>query len=250
MHRFFVSPEVLAAGEVLLAGTLARRIGRVLRLKPGDSVLLFDGSGLEYEVGLQDVGPREVWGRIVGKRPGRPEPRLRLILYQSLIKGERFDWVLEKGTELGVGTFVPLLCHRNVVRPPGERAGRIDRWRRVVVEAAEQCGRGVVPEVAPVAALEAALPAAAGLRLLPWEGERSLGLRGLLRQEFTETEGADRPSVSIFVGPEGGFTEQEVALARQAGVCTVSLGSRTLRSETAGIAAAAAILYELGELGA
>ncbi len=250
MHRFFVPPEVLAADDVLLEGPLARRIGRVLRLKPGDTVFLFDGSGLEYEVELGGVGAREVRARIVDRRPGRPEPRLRLVLYQSLIKGERFDWVLEKGTELGVSVFVPLLCQRNVMRPPGERTGRSERWRRVVVEAAEQCGRSVVPAVAPVAPLEAALGAATGLRLLPWEGERSLGLRGLLRQGFVEAEAADPPSVSIFVGPEGGFTEEEVACARRAGVRTVSLGPRILRSETAGIVAAAAVLYELGELGA
>lgn len=250
MHRFFVAPEALATGDVLLADALARRIARVLRLKAGDSVLLFDGSGLEYEVSLEKVGDREVRGRIVDRRPGRPEPRLRLVLYQSLIKGERFDWVLEKGTELGVGAFVPLLCERNVVRPAGARAGRIERWRRVVVEAAEQCGRSVVPEVAPVADLETALSGATGLRILPWEGERSLSLRALLREESARAEVARERSVSVFVGPEGGFTEEEVSTAQRAGVRTVSLGPRILRSETAGIAAAAAVLYELGELGA
>jgi len=250
VYRFFVAPEVLATDDVLLANAQARRIGRVLRLKAGDSVLLFDGSGLEYEVSLESVGDREVRGRIVGKRPGRPEPRLLLVLYQSLIKGERFDWVLEKGTELGVSAFVPLLCERNVVRPAGARAGRVERWRRVVVEAAEQCGRSVVPQVAPAAALEEALRSATGLRLLPWEGERSQGLRALLRQESAALGKARQPSLSIFIGPEGGFTEEEVSTAQRAGVRTVSLGPRILRSETAGIAAAAAVVYEFGELGA
>jgi 16S rRNA (uracil1498-N3)-methyltransferase len=247
MHRFFVSPEVLARDEVILEGHLAHRIARVLRLKVGHDIVLFDGGGLEHEVRLEEVGPGEVRGRIVQRRRGQAEPRTRLVLYQSLIKGERFDWVLEKGTELGVSVFVPLICHRNVVRPAGERAGRAERWRRVVVEAAEQCGRGVVPEVAPVADLETALSDAQGLRILPWEGERSLGLREVLRQAAAETQGADRPIVSVFVGPEGGFTEEEVDAARKAGVRMVSLGPRILRSETAGIAAAAVILYELGD---
>jgi len=108
----------------------------------------------------------------------------------------------------------------------------------------------VVPQVAPATALEEALRAATGLRLLPWEGERSQGLRALLRQDSAALGKAHQPSASIFIGPEGGFTEEEVSLAQRAGVRTVSLGPRILRSETAGIAAAAAVLYELGELGA
>jgi 16S rRNA (uracil1498-N3)-methyltransferase len=249
-HRFFVPPEALTGDQVSLEGDLAHRLSRVLRLKPSATIVLLDGSGLEYETRLETVAPRRVTGTVVARRPGRAEPRVRLVLYQSLIKGERFDWVLEKGTELGVAAFVPLLSRRNVVRPAPERSGRPERWRRVVREAAEQCGRSVLPDVLPAQGLEEALTEAADLRLLPWEGEDALGLAAALRQARPALEAVEHPTVAIFIGPEGGFSVEEVALARQAGAQVVSLGRRILRSETAGIVAAAAVLYELGELGA
>jgi len=253
LHRFFVHPDVFSGDEVRLEGDLAHRLSRVLRLEASAAVVLLDGSGLEYETRLDVVGPQRVTGTVLGRRPGRAEPRVRLVLYQSLVKGERFDWVLEKGTELGVAAFVPLLSRRNVVRAaPGRqgRQGRPERWHRVVREAAEQCGRCVLPEILSAKSLKEALSEAANLRLLPWEGEEALGLAAALRQARPALEAAEHPTVAVLIGPEGGFDVEEVALARQAGVQVVSLGRRILRSETAGIVAAAAVLYELGELGA
>jgi 16S rRNA (uracil1498-N3)-methyltransferase len=248
-HRFFVHRDVFSGDEVRLEGDLAHRLSRVLRLEAGAAVVLLDGSGLEYETRLDVVGPHRVTGTVVGRRPGRPEPRVRLLLYQSLVKGERFDWVLKKGTELGVVAFVPLLLQRNVVRAAPERPGRHERWHRVVREAAEQCGRCVLPEVLPAEGLEKALARAADLRLLPWEGEEAMGLAAALRRARPALEAAERPTTAVLIGPEGGFADEEVALAREAGAQVVSLGRRILRSETAGIVAAAAVLYELGELG-
>jgi 16S rRNA (uracil1498-N3)-methyltransferase len=119
----------------------------------------------------------------------------------------------------------------------------------VVREAAEQCGRCVLPEVLPAEGLEEALSEAADLRLLPWEGEEALGLAAALRRARPALEAVERPTVAVLIGPEGGFAAEEVALARRAGAQVVSLGRRILRSETAGVVAAAAVLYELGELG-
>jgi 16S rRNA (uracil1498-N3)-methyltransferase len=249
LHRFFVHPDVFSGDEVRLEGDLAHRLSRVLRLEAGATVVLLDGSGLEYETRLDVVGPQRVTGTVLGRRPGRAEPRVRLVLYQSLVKGERFDWVLEKGTELGVAAFVPLLSRRNVVRAAPGRQGRPERWHRVVREAAEQCGRCVLPEILSAKSLKEALSEAGDLRLLPWEGEEALGLAAALRQARPALEAAERPTVAVLIGPEGGFAVEEVALARQSGAQVVSLGRRILRSETAGIVAAAAVLYELGELG-
>jgi 16S rRNA (uracil1498-N3)-methyltransferase len=248
--RFFVPHSALSGDEARLEGDVAHRLSRVLRLEAGAAVVLLDGSGLEYETRLDVVGPHRVTGTVVGRRPGRPEPRVRLVLYQSLVKGERFDWVLEKGTELGVAAFVPLLSRRNVVRAAPGRSGRPERWRRVVREAAEQCGRCVLPEILPAEGLNEALSEAADLCLLPWEGEEALGLAVALRGARPALEAVERPRVAVLIGPEGGFGAEEVALARRAGAQVVSLGQRILRSETAGIVAAAAVLYELGELGA
>jgi len=250
VHRFFVPRSALSGDEVRLEGDLAHQLSRVLRLEAGAAVVLLDGSGLEYETRLDVVGPHRVTATVVGRRLGQPEPRVRVVLYQSLVKGERFDWVLEKGTELGVAAFVPLLSRRNVVRAAPGRSGRPERWRRVVREAAEQCGRCVLPEILPAEGLNEALSEAADLRLLPWEGEEALGLAVALQQARPALEAVERPTVAVLIGPEGDFAAEEVALAREAGAQVVSLGPRILRSETAGIVAAAAVLYELGELGA
>jgi 16S rRNA (uracil1498-N3)-methyltransferase len=249
LRRFFVPQEAISGDDVCLEGDLARRLSRVLRLQPGTTVLLLDGTGLEHETRLEEVGPRRVTGTVVGRHAGRPEPRVRLVLYQSLVKGERFDWVLEKGTELGVAAFVPLLSRRNVVRPTLGRSNRPERWQRVVREAAEQCRRSVLPDVLPGQGLEEALSAQADLRLLPWEGEGSLSVASALRAARPALEAVERPTVAVFIGPEGGFAVEEVDLARRAGGQIVSLGPRILRSETAGVVAAAVVLYELGELG-
>lgn len=247
MRRFFVPPGSLPAGgspgqKVSLGAELAHRLGHVLRLKPGDRVVLA-GGGRDLEVELTAVSPRSVSAVVVAEVPCPPEPGIELVLYQSLIRAQRFELVLEKGTELGVSRFVPLVSERSQVRPERE-SGRAERWRRIVLEAAEQCGRGRVPEVGQPCSLEEALAGARGLRLLPWEGERAQGLRSLLRG-LSEKPAA----VSVFIGPEGGFSEGEVALARREGAATVSLGRRILRSETAGIVAAALVMHELGELG-
>jgi 16S rRNA (uracil1498-N3)-methyltransferase len=248
-RRFFVPPDSFSGDKVRLEGDLAHRLSRVLRLQSGDAVVLLDGGGLEYETRLEEVGPRCVTGAVLGRRPGLPEPRVRLVLCQSLVKGERFDWVLEKGTELGVAAFVPLLSQRSVMRPASGRSERPERWHRVVREAAEQCGRSVLPEILPTQSLEQALSTATDLRILPWEGEEALGLAAALREARPTLEAVKRPTIAVFIGSEGGFAADEAALARQAGAQVVSLGRRVLRSETAGVVAAAAVLYEMGELG-
>ena len=250
MRRFFVPPDLLADREVNLPPELARRLATVLRLKRGDRLVLADGAGRDYEVELTAVSPRAATAAVVAQRPSPSEPSLELVLYQSLIRTQRFELVLEKGTELGVSRFVPLISGRARVRTPGPAgeggSQRMQRWRRIVTEAAEQSGRGRVPAIDPPALFEDAVSASGGpgLCLLPWEGERSQGLRSYLRSL------GDRPlAVSLFIGPEGGFAEDEVRLAREAGCVPISLGPRILRSETAGIVAAALVMHELGEMG-
>lgn len=245
MNRFFVDPAVLVDGPILLDGGMAHQMARVLRLRPGDRVVLLDGSGQEVVAELRQVRPHGVVACPVERRPGRPEPACAVTVYQGVLRPARFEWLLEKGTELGVVAFVPLLTERSVVRP--EDGGKADRWRRIVREAAEQCGRAVLPEVRPPARLTDAIGGAGGLRLLCWEASEGPGLRMTLREAVAA--GARPAAVSLFMGPEGGFTEAEVEAAREAGAHVVSLGRRILRSETAGLAAAAAVLYELGELG-
>jgi 16S rRNA (uracil1498-N3)-methyltransferase len=249
VDRFFVSLQELQGDEAVLGRDLSHRLRHVLRLRPGARVVLVDGQGGEYEAELTDVSSPAVRVAILSRRGGLPDPRTRVVLYQSIVKGDRFDWVLEKGTEIGVAKFVPLLSRRGVVRPRPGRSERKERWLRIITEAAEQCGRSYLPDLAAPAALSEALESAEGLRLLPWEAERATTLRQALQEAVGKGRKAP-PAVSIFVGPEGGFARQEVDRAVELGALAVSLGPRTLRSETAGVVTAAAVLYELGELGA
>jgi 16S rRNA (uracil1498-N3)-methyltransferase len=246
VRRFFVPAGAVSGGDIELPRELARRLHTVLRLKRGERIVLADGSGLDREAELTALSPRAGTARVLVERPSPPEPAVELVLYQSLVRPQRFDLVLEKGTELGVARFVPLLAGRGQVKAPGGE-GRPDRWRRIVTEAAEQCGRGRLPAVDEPATLEDAVASAPGLRLLPWEGESASGGRGL--RESLRGLAAPPEAVSLFIGPEGGFGPEEVERARKAGCLTVSLGARILRSETAGIVAAALVMGELGELG-
>ncbi|HLC28953.1 MAG TPA: RsmE family RNA methyltransferase [Dehalococcoidia bacterium] len=245
LRRFFVPPGSLRARNVTLGPDLAHRLGRVLRLKRGGHILLSVGGARDYEVQLTGVSPYAITGVVISEREAPPEPQLKLVLYQSLIRANRFDLVLEKGTEIGVSRFAPVIAARSQVQGNGEPSTpRSERWERIVIEAAEQCGRGRLPIVDPALPFESAVRQARGLKVLPFEGERRRGisayLGGLSRRPDT---------VSLFIGPEGGFDDAEVERAREAGAEIVSLGPRILRSETAGIVAAALVLNALGEIG-
>ena len=177
-----------------------------------------------------------------------PEPRLKLRLYQAIAKGERFEWLLEKGTEIGVASFVPMICARSVVKTSAE-GNRVDRWRRIVVEAAEQCGRGAVPAVDAPLRYADAVASAPGIVLLPYEaaGHAAPPIAAALAAEIDALFALSE--VSIFIGPEGGFEPAEVEAAVATGAQVVTLGDRVLRSETAGLVAATLVMQAAGELG-
>jgi len=245
LRRFFVPKGSLRARNVTLGAEIVHRLGRVLRLRRGDHVILSEGGAREYEVQLTAISPYAATGVVLRERQAPPEPDVQLVLYQSLIRANRFDLVLEKGTEIGVSRLVPVIAARSQVRGNGEPSGaRNERWQRIVIEAAEQCGRGRPPKVEQPLQLEDAIRGERGVKLLPYEGERKRGLGGYLRGLSRRPD-----AVSLFIGPEGGFEDAEVALAREHGVETVSLGRRILRSETAAIVACALAVEALGEMG-
>ena len=255
MHRFFVPPDTLERDPVVLSGQVARRIGRVLRLQRGDRVLLLDNSGWAYETELTGFDREQVEGHVVRKMLAGGEPRAKITLYQALLKGDGFEEVLARGTEVGIVEFVPLLCERCIVGSlTGVEEHRIQRWERIVRGAAEQSRRGRLPRLAPVTMWPLAIQRArrADLSLLPWEEATRPSLRQVLEGHKAAGEaagGRSRPySISLFVGPEGGLTPEEVQMAQSVGIQTVTLGPRILRAETAGLVAAAAILYALGDM--
>jgi 16S rRNA (uracil1498-N3)-methyltransferase len=238
-RRFFVDEKLLRAKNVTLTGDLAHRLAKVLRVKRGDTVVLASGGAKDFVVQLSAVSSNAVTGVVIGEQAPPREPGVQLVLYQSLIRANRFDWVLEKATEIGVARFVPVIATR-VQLQLEEGAARADRWRRLIVEAAEQCGRGKLPAIDPPVSFEEALHTAPGLKLMPWEDEREVRLGEYLRSLD------ERPrAVSVFIGPEGGYEPSEVELARESGAVLVTLGHQVMRAETAAVVACGIILHEL-----
>jgi 16S rRNA (uracil1498-N3)-methyltransferase len=246
MHRFFVPGAALAQQPVVLTGDVAHQMRRVLRLAPGARVTLLDGEGWAHEAEVLAITARDVRLSVLARTAAAGEPRVSITLHQAVLKGERFEWALQKGTEIGVSAFAPLVTERTIIDDLQAVEGKRERWQRIIREAAEQCGRGRVPLLLPAQLLRSAVkgPAQGGaLRVIPWEGERSLALGEALRTCNFSSD----TSIELFVGPEGGFTETEIDWAQRHGVKAVTLGPRVLRAETAGLVAAAAILYHAGE---
>ena len=247
MHRFFVSPEVVATSSVTLTGDQAHQVRRVLRLQPGAEVALLDGSGWVYRCAVASVNTADVRLDVLDRTQGQGEPSVHIVLHQAVLKGDHFNWVLQKGVEVGVSAFVPTVCARSVVDDMQAIDARRGRWERIIREAAEQCGRPLLPELRPAQLLSQSLEAgeqSSALRLIPWEGEHVTRLG----QVLAACNVAAGTCIELLVGPEGGFTEDEIERARRHGVQPVTLGSRVLRAETAGIVAATAILVHAGEL--
>lgn len=245
-RRFFVRPEQISGDSAILTGDLAHQIGRVMRLKEGDRLCLLDGLGAEYEASITGLSKGEVTARITGSGRCLGEPTISLTLALCLLKGDKVELVVQKCSELGISQIAIVRSERSVARPEaGRMDARLERWRRIAAEAAEQSGRGLAPgvrwfedfaEIAPLIEEHA-------LSLIAWEDED----RTSIRQALQASSGA--ASAMAVIGPEGGLSEREVELARSHGARCVSLGKRVLRAETAAIAACAAIMYELeGEL--
>ncbi len=247
LHRFFVPPEWIDKTKITFSGQTAHQIKNVLRMKPGWQVVALDNFGQEYVVMLTKVERSWIEGEILATRVAQGEPDVRLTLYQGTLKAQKFEWVLQKGTELGIAEFVPVISERSVLADVQAVEQKMMRWERIVQEAAEQSGRGILPELRPAMLLLTACQRAGrldGLRLLAWEeAENELSLRTAL------DAAPEKPAqISLFIGSEGGYTEKEVSVAENYGVQPIWLGKRILRAETAGLAAGAAILYHFREM--
>ncbi len=244
MHRFFVSDSILQNEEVVLPAEQAHQVRSVLRMRPGQRIILLDNRGWEYEIALTTVERTKVAGEVADRRPVANEPNARITLFQSLVKHDRFEWVLQKCTEIGVAEFVPLVTQRTIISKP-ERitAAKTGRWHRIICEAAEQSQRGSLPYLREAMAFKEALDGldVGQLVIIPWEDEPGNDLRTVLSTH--------RPaSVALFIGPEGGFAAEEIAMSTEKGAIPVTLGPRILRAETAAVVASALILHELKEL--
>lgn len=226
-----------------IGGDVAQQIRRVLRMRPGDEFALLDGLGYEYRVTLAEYGKDEVWAELQDRSPVKSEPEHKVTMCLALLnKPEKFEWALQKCTELGAARFVPVVAERSV---RGALKGvRRERWERIIQEAAEQSGRGLIPTLAEPLSLRDALDAEGSSRQAPYLAIMpELGGSATLKDVLVGVR-----SISLFIGPEGGFTPSEVGMAGEAGVAIVTLGPRTLRAETAAVATLALVMHELGEM--
>lgn len=236
MRRFYARPGAVEGDRVILRDREAHHLAVVLRMHAGDQVVVVGEAGREHVVELTAVGPMEVLGRVVQTRSGAM-PTVELTLVQAVPKGPRMDDVIRMGTELGIHRFIPVHSRRAVA----EGRGRTTRWRRIAVAASKQSRRGHVPVVDDPVLLADALAevAASDLLLILWEGERTRTIGQVLKEAVAPHR------VALVVGPEGGFEPAEVEQARSRGAHPVTLGPLVLRTETAGVVAAAMVLYEL-----
>jgi 16S rRNA (uracil1498-N3)-methyltransferase len=242
-RRLFVPGERLGGTRLTLTGPEHRHIGLVLRARPGDALTLFDGAGGEVEAEVIRVDRTEA-ELALGARRMVAGPSVALTLLCAVPRGPRMDLLVQKTSELGVARIVPVVTERSVVRPDAEGAdGKRARWERIAREAARQSGRADLPIVDPPVALAEALaaPALPARRVALFEGERSRSLRAALA-------GAEPAPTALLIGPEGGFAQAELAVARAAGFEAVGLGERILRVETAAIVAVALVAGAYGML--
>ncbi|WP_321895609.1 16S rRNA (uracil(1498)-N(3))-methyltransferase [Paraburkholderia heleia] len=248
MPRFFVGSALQSDEVVTLPDEVTRHV-QVLRLQPGDTIVLFNGRGGEYSAEILGMERRDTQVRIGPHRDVEAEPPYRVTLAQGIASNDKMDWLIEKAVELGATNFVPLTAARSVVRLSGERAERrLAHWQRIVQASCEQCGRNRLPGVAPtrdIAAWLDSLPRRSGEGEL--EGELRLLLSPRANVAFS-TLPVDPPAgeVTVLIGPEGGLSSQEEEAALDHGFIAVGLGPRVLRTETAGIAVLAALAARWG----
>lgn len=249
MRRCYVPPPLQAQTRIALPEASALHVVRVLRLRVGAQLCVFDGRGGEYAARIEAIERDQVRIALGPHQPIERESALRITLLQSLARGERMDLIVQKATELGVSCIIPVASQHSVVRLVGSAATRrVEHWRQIVISACEQCGRNRLPEVAPVMDVASAcglIDAASARYLLDPEAHESL--TAALGRLSPQTE-PKRGGVALLIGPEGGWGQEELAIARRSGFSSVQLGPRVLRTETAPLAALAIVQATCGDL--
>lgn len=244
MTRLFIEGRIDEATSMWeITGESARYLTDVLRMRVGEELILCDSARIDHVCEIVSVAKALVAVSIRDRHPNGNEPKFVATVYQGLAKGERMDLSIQKSVELGVTRYVPTACSRSIVKiKPGGKEGKTDRWQAIALEAARQCGRGIVPQVEAPMELKDAIADAkenCDLVLLPWEEEKE----GKLGEILDTIDWESSPKIGIFIGPEGGFAEEEARMAEEMGAKLVTLGKRILRTETAAPAVLAMLVY-------
>lgn len=247
MQRYFVDPSAWRDNHITITGDDVHHIVRVMRGQTGDHLLISDSNGRLAKVELTALDAKQVDARVVDMLPLVAEPKSPIWVAQALPKADKMELIVQKGTEIGVGAFLPFTSARTIVQYDAKKQGKVvERWSKIAKEAAEQAHRDVLPVLhAPQSwkQMLARIPETAAT-FICYEKQLGEGLRKTLEQVADD----GRP-VMVIVGPEGGFTEQEITQAVEAGAIAITLGARILRTETAALVAASGILFARGEMG-
>ncbi|MCD6116986.1 16S rRNA (uracil(1498)-N(3))-methyltransferase [bacterium] len=243
MHQrsFYVHPDDVGHDEVVFRTKEAHHIASVIRAKKGDRVLAVDGVGTCYSVELLSISPKQVKGRVLQITRGFGEPVTEVTLAAGIVKGSRYEWLIEKATEMGVKKIIPFTSETSVVTGSSIK---LARWKRVSFAAMKQCLRSAAPEITDVVPLTRVLKGGAGsVRIIASNSKKSIGI-DQLKNKITKT----KQKVSVVVGPEGGFSDEEIHEAIEQGFTPVTLGTRRLRSETASIVMLSLVFNVFGDM--
>ena len=243
MYHFFVDPAQIGEDEIRITGEDVNHIKNVLRMRPGEEVLISSRSGGDYHCRVRELAPDVVFLSVEEKREDSRELPARIHLYQGLPKADKMDLIIQKAVELGAYRIVPVSTRRAVVRLDSKKEeAKLRRWNAVSESAAKQSGRSLIPEVSGLLSFSEALKEAEsfGLKLIPYECAEGIG--GTRRLIAQAEPGMD---IAVFIGPDGGFEPDEIAQAGEAGVVPITLGRRILRTETAGLCILSALMLSL-----
>jgi len=247
LRRFFVENIIPGTNVLSITGKEARHIVNVLRMKKGETLILMDGKGQLFEATIEELHYKEVKAKINKPIPSPPPSPIEISLGQALIKSHPMDYLIQKVTELGISSIHLFYSERTVIKvKPDHLRKKMDRWIEIMKSACKQCGRSTLPILNPPLTFEELIknaPDKNTLKILLWEYEGKVDLKKLLRSV------SPLPHILAIVGPEGGFTQNEINLAREAGFQIISLGNRILRTETAAVSLISIIQYEWGDLG-
>ena len=248
MFHCFVPSLPEGAGEVLIRGEDVNHIRNVLRMKPGEELLVSDGFGRDVLCEIAEIRKDEILARIRPEAVAGTELPVFVTLYQGLPKSDKMEWIIQKCVELGVSRIVPVETARCVVRLDAKKAAsRQERWQKIAESAAKQSRRSRIPEIGPMMSLPRALEDSkdCGIRVIPYENcEGPETLREMF-SALRKCAGEPGAAAAVYIGPEGGFELAEVEQARESGVTPITLGRRILRTETAGMALLAAMMLQL-----
>ncbi len=246
MRRFFIEQSEITGQMPSITGSDARHIKNVLRLKPGDKIKVFDGTGCEYESKIESYLKKKVTIAIIKKVPSKAESPVRIIVAQAFLKDKKMDTIVRQLTELGVSKWIPFMAGRSVPNPDKKRlSARDKRWKTIAKEALKQCERGCLPEICSVVSFEDLLflERDCDNKIVFYENETKAIAPSMLSPVTTSKK------ILMVFGPEGGFTKDEVEKAKDCGFVTASLGPRILKADTASIAACTLIQYLFGDMG-